>query len=177
MCVADYQRDYRKKNREKIIQQSREYVANHREEARKRTKQWINDNSDKKQQSDKQYYKRNRKRELEKSKHRYQQNKERDKQRAKEWRETNTDRVAANLAKRRANKKQATPVWADLKKIQVFYTDAKSLTERTGVEYQVDHIVPLNSDIVCGLHCEHNLQVITAEENNSKNNRLLEELF
>jgi hypothetical protein len=35
----------------------------------------------------------------------------------------------------------------------------------------VDHIIPLKSDFVCGLHCHTNLRVITAEENKAKNNR------
>jgi hypothetical protein len=41
----------------------------------------------------------------------------------------------------------------------------------TGVKWQVDHIVPLISKLVCGLHNEFNLRVITAMENNVKGNR------
>lgn len=40
----------------------------------------------------------------------------------------------------------------------------------TGIEWDVDHIVPLQSKIVCGFHNEFNLAVITAKENNAKRN-------
>ena len=79
------------------------------------------------------------------------------------------------MAKRRAQKRQAIPQWADLQHISALYTQAQQLTVETGIPHQVDHIVPLTSKQVCGLHCEHNLQVLTAAENNAKNNKLIEE--
>lgn len=41
----------------------------------------------------------------------------------------------------------------------------------TGISHEVDHIVPLRSKLVCGLHNEFNLRVIPAAENNRKGNR------
>jgi hypothetical protein len=40
----------------------------------------------------------------------------------------------------------------------------------TGVPWEVDHVVPLQSDIVCGFHNEFNLAVITKAENIKKRN-------
>lgn len=74
----------------------------------------------------------------------------------------------ASMRKKRV--KQVTPSWA----IQFFITEAYRLaklrTKMTGIEWQVDHIVPLTSDIVCGLHTHDNLQVIPAFDNRSKKN-------
>jgi hypothetical protein len=36
----------------------------------------------------------------------------------------------------------------------------------------VDHIVPLVSKFVCGLHCEANLQLLPGPENQRKGNRV-----
>lgn len=70
----------------------------------------------------------------------------------------------AKDAKRRAAKLQATPNWADHETIKQIY-------ETCHEGYHVDHIVPLQNDLVCGLHCEFNLQHLTAEENQSKGNK------
>lgn len=44
----------------------------------------------------------------------------------------------------------------------------------TGVLHHVDHIVPLISPLVCGLHVGNNLRVIPAVENMRKSNKLIE---
>jgi hypothetical protein len=71
----------------------------------------------------------------------------------------------------RANKFKATPSWANKFFIEESYSLAKLRTELTGIKWHVDHIVPLKNKSVCGLHSHDNIQVITAFENISKNNR------
>ena len=87
------------------------------------------------------------------------------------WNRLNQDRRLAAKAKRRAREKVAIPAWSNLRLVSDFYKTAKGLEMLLGEFYHVDHIVPLNSEIVCGLHCEANLQVIPAIENLSKGNR------
>lgn len=89
------------------------------------------------------------------------------------YRRANPDKRSAWDAKRRAAKLQRTMAWADDWKIRQFYIVAQKLTDTYGVEFHVDHIVPLQGKLVSGLHVENNLQVITATENLSKNNKFI----
>ena len=77
----------------------------------------------------------------------------------------------AYRAKRRATEQEAIPSWANRSKIDEIYKQAICITEETGVQHHVDHIVPIISPIVCGLHWEENLQVIPAFLNIAKGNR------
>ena len=99
----------------------------------------------------------------------------------KEWRLENKERIqkyyennkdwfkALNAQRRiRISKYKGNP-----QKIKEFYTEAIRLTELTGIEHHVDHIVPLTSKYVCGLHYENNLQVIPFYENLAKSNKFI----
>jgi hypothetical protein len=89
---------------------------------------------------------------------------------ALKWQRKNKERVNATQAKRRAVKKQALPLWADLNAIKQIYKQAAELTKATGILYEVDHIYPLQSKYMCGLHVENNLQILTKAENSAKRN-------
>lgn len=67
-------------------------------------------------------------------------------------------------AARRAAILRAIPLWADLDVIGAIY-------EACPQGMHVDHVVPLNSKLVCGLHCEANLQYLTGPDNVAKSNR------
>jgi hypothetical protein len=90
--------------------------------------------------------------------------------RQKQWNKNNPDRLNVRSANRRARKLMATPVWADQETVKGMY-QLVSVFNRTGIILHVDHIVPLQSDLVCGLHCEANLQLLPASDNQSKGNR------
>lgn len=58
----------------------------------------------------------------------------------------------------------ATPQWANRAAMRLFYDTALP-------GEQVDHIVPIRGKTVSGLHCEANLQHLSAKENRVKGNR------
>jgi hypothetical protein len=94
----------------------------------------------------------------------------------KDYQQRNKAKICAISSKRRAAKLNATPKWLtkeQLQEIEDFYIIAAAFKLYTGQEYQVDHISPLQSDKVCGLHVPWNLQILTAKENISKSNKLI----
>jgi len=65
---------------------------------------------------------------------------------------------------KRARRLQAMPKWANEDAMQAFYASRPK-------GHDVDHIVPLTSKLVCGLHWEGNLQYLPKSVNQSKKNR------
>jgi len=107
----------------------------------------------------------------------------------KAWREANKDKIRASklrhhrkyphkanadASKRRATKVNATPKWLtkeQLKSIELYYEVAKWIESILNEPIDVDHVVPLRGKAVNGLHVPWNLQLLTAEDNNTKNNK------
>lgn len=90
--------------------------------------------------------------------------KERAKDTLKKWRKNNRGQYIFQLSKRRAAKLKATPKWVNLEKIKEIYLNCPK-------GYHVDHIIPLQGKLICGLHVHNNLQYLTKSENTSKGNR------
>ena len=104
------------------------------------------------------------------------------------WRKANPDKIKqtrlkqklngndnAKASRRRAAKKQALVGW------DVEFTDfvckegmslAKQREKLTGIKWHLDHIIPLQSKNVCGLHVWNNFQLLPASENIRKSNKL-----
>lgn len=78
-------------------------------------------------------------------------------------------RVHPGLVRRRKLRraKVAWSTWAEMRMLSMW---ARAMTVFHGVQYVVDHQVPLSSPLVCGLHCSPNLKVITKAENDRKQN-------
>lgn len=87
------------------------------------------------------------------------------------WQIKRPDLVRASSSQHRAAKLQATPIWANNKYIKLFYEIALLEEQRTGKACHVDHIIPLQNGIVCGLHNEFNLQVLFGVDNLRKRNK------
>ena len=94
----------------------------------------------------------------------------------RDWKERNDVWTRADTKARRRKHREATPPWLTRKQkseIRQLYQIAITMTQTTGEQYVVDHIVPLRSHEVCGLHVPWNLRVITQEENLKKSNKLV----
>ena len=92
---------------------------------------------------------------------------------SREWGQRNRPYGAAAVARRRILERQATPLWANDFVIEEAYELAALRTKVFGFSWHVDHIVPLQGKLVCGLHVETNLQVIPAKDNLRKGNRFV----
>lgn len=96
-----------------------------------------------------------------------------------EWSKSNRPKRNSYWSKYKAQKLKATPPWLTedhISQMQDMYWLAKDCESVSGQKYHVDHIVPLQGENVCGLHVPWNLQVIPAELNLSKGNKLQEHL-
>jgi hypothetical protein len=95
----------------------------------------------------------------------------------KTWKERNTVWVRADTKARRRKHRLATPIWLTQQQkseMRQLYQIAITMTKTTGEQYVVDHIVPLRSEVVCGLHVPWNLRVIPRQENLLKSNKLID---
>ena len=95
----------------------------------------------------------------------------------KKHKENNPEYYKALTSVRKRRHRNATPKWINTSQklaMRKLYLQAMELTQLTGERYVVDHIIPLISDEVCGLHVPWNLRVITQEENLRKSNKLLD---
>lgn len=92
-----------------------------------------------------------------------------DPERFKQYEQTKYQRHYAKIVQRVRLRELAlqkrTPTWANREAIDAIYAEA----QRTNMT--VDHIVPLRGKTVSGLHVEHNLQLLSREENARKGNR------
>lgn len=98
----------------------------------------------------------------------YERNKDQHLVNSKQWYASNRHRKLATTTAREQRCKQATPVWVDKEAVLAMYEEAQRKTLETGIQHDVDHIIPLQGKLVSGLHVQHNLQVITSAENKRK---------
>ena len=92
----------------------------------------------------------------------------------REWNSKNKDIKAALSGKRRSAKLNRTPKWLtadDIEHMQALYSVAAMIQRESGVEYHIDHIIPLQGKFVSGLHVPDNLRVIPAVDNLKKSNK------
>lgn len=151
--IRDYDRARGKLRTKEVI---RSYYTRNPEAAKLRAKEWVKKNKAKRLDIANAYAARNR---------------DLINKKAAEYRRANPHKGAEKAMRRYALKVSSTPKWASKEKILDVYAVARKATQETGILHHVDHIVPLKHDLVSGLHCEANLQVLTSAENIAKSNR------
>lgn len=97
-------------------------------------------------------------------------NKARHLENVRRWKSENQDAVAAYCAVKKGKRLLRKVAWADNEAIVAVYRQARELTEQTGMQWDVDHIVPLLGRRISGLHVHTNLQVMLATTNRKKSN-------
>lgn len=83
----------------------------------------------------------------------------------RDYYQRNKHKRAVHRRGREDRMRHATPPWADLDAMKAIYDKAKAARK------VVDHIIPLSGKLVCGLHVETNLQLLTPRANSKKSNK------
>lgn len=177
---------YREENAEKCREQRRKYREMNKEKVNAANKAWREANPDYGKTLVAKWREDNPERHKACSKASYEKNREKRLASAKVYAETNREKVLAGYrAKyrrcparyiayahdRRARELRATPKW-DVELTELTLCEAADLAQRrkaiTGVNWHVDHVVPLKGKHVCGLHVWNNFQLLTEAENRRK---------
>ena len=174
---SEYWKGYYDKNKEHLVERATEWKREHPEanrqhsrddyhrnkEARKAAHtEWVKNNPEKAKACDRAKVKR--KPELYRAIRR-----EAVKRYSANW----PDKIAHFEQRRRAAKLQAQPKWANEGDIQAVFSLARAMRDGSGFKYHVDHIIPLQHDLVCGLHVANNLRVVCADDNLRKHNKFV----
>lgn len=90
------------------------------------------------------------------------------------WKRDNVEYVLWSNKQRSKKIRQATigkkEFWSEIGSI---YKKCKEMNKECGyIKYNVDHIAPINSAFICGLHVPWNLRIVDKGINASKNNKL-----
>ena len=163
MSRAEYLRAWRLANPEKVKEQNRRYAEKHPEVLRAKALRHKAKNIDAVQVRDR-----------EASKAYREANKEKVATSKLKYAQKNKHIINAAVARRKAAKLQRTPGWLtefDKLKIKCLYSIAAMLTRENKEPWHIDHIIPLQGELVSGLHIPSNMQIMRGIENVSKKNK------
>jgi hypothetical protein len=175
--IAAKSREYYLKNKEQILAQRAAYYLKNSDTIKTQKKEYVAANKDLILTRAKVSYVENRDKRLAKKANYYINNKEAIASKGVVYRKYPENKAKKNAASkfRKLAKIQRTPTWlSETAKwmIDEIYILSALRTQLTGVEWHVDHIIPLHGKKVSGLHIPSNLQVITAKENQIKSNKV-----
>ena len=171
-CQMEYQRAWKANNQDKVKANQARNKAIHGEKNKIREKQWCIENRERVNATQRKNYAKNKEHFKKMAEARISKDPELHKAKKTAYYQANKGAAIARARKYQMLRKRAMPAWANDFFIKEAYVLAKLREVATGLKWHVDHIVPLTSNKVCGLHCEQNLQVITMAENMAKGNRI-----
>lgn len=195
--INQQHKEYSKLNKDKINDASLRYYHRNKEKIKRNRAIYRQDNLNKIKEQAYQYRNKNKEKIAKKDKVRYSrlkilgllkvkrkrysaENKEaflnKNRNFQKVWRQKNPARVRELKQKRRAAKLQAIPIWyAELDSfvLNEAYLLCKDREKLTGIKWEIDHMIPLQANNVCGLHVWNNFQVIPSFLNQSKRNKMI----
>lgn len=168
--AAEYKKKYRSnpENKIKEAEAKKRYRSSPENIARERASnaKWVEANKESIRLKSQEKYFANREEALEVNKAWMARNSEYRKEYTKKYNQENRGRRTALERARQAAKLMATPSWSETKEIEDLYIKSAAIGGMN-----VDHIVPLKSKLVCGLHVLANLRIIPKDENSTKGNR------
>lgn len=179
-------REYRERKEQEVKERKSKWYQEHKEEIKEKIssseykekvntgrKERYNSNKEHYRQKQKEYYDRNREKILE-NKRKYQ---EENKDKVLAWKKAEYEKNKkdyihrANVRKYR--KYNATPNWLTeehWKEIEEIYNLSREMSTTGETRYDVDHIIPIQGKLVCGLHVPWNLQILERKQNRIKSN-------
>ena len=162
---------YRQENKEELKLKRANYYKKNTEKLLSRNKKYQQENKEKVKNTNDKYRRAHRKEFRMYAATYRQKNPEKVKLNNERFNHAHPRYSSAKSARYKAEKRNQTPLDADKDKIEEFYKEAHILTKKTGIQYHVDHIMPISKG---GLHHQDNLQVITATENLKKSNKIID---
>lgn len=154
-CISMHNKLYYKANSDKVKQSTKEWATSNREKTNAYKKAWAIKNRESVLQGQKAY-------------------KENNKDKIVEYYLSNKASYIMRSRKREIAKINRTPKWLSEKEysyIKTLYELSNRLSKCLGILHHVDHIIPLQGELVSGLHTPTNLQVIPSKLNLSKGNK------
>jgi hypothetical protein len=170
-------RIFHQENRAESLRKMRNRYLNNKESYAAVMRKWRTDNAEKLKLAQKEYAQRNR---------------EKIRVKMREWKKNNRHLLRAYQEERRTASVMASVKWTNHREIATLYSVARRKTAAEGIQYHVDHMVPIKSPmvqgfdgnliqkkefvgpvfpVVQGLHVVANLRVIPAAQNISKLNK------
>lgn len=173
LCASKLKKEYRLANYDLMLKKESESRKRNKESHKIACRRWEKNNKDKCREYSKKTYFKYHQKYLKKMVEWRSNNIELVNKISKKWRKNNPEKFKALKKKYELSRIKRFPNWADNNKIQIYYWMAQKLTKIFGIQYHVDHIIPLHGKLVTGLHHEKNLQILTQKENNNKYNKFI----